>query len=243
VESNLSGSHGLVIKNIGLNVYGGPAYELSDMHEYVVYQGFTLAHDLCEHRAPEDIGTLADEFLAFGASTFVRDPDYYYNNKSPCFDIWDAMVNDFTDNNNFMAYNPKKFAHLHSARFKDNGIDTTVDLLIDKVKTFFTRERIIGMVVDTLPHDVDEEKVDKKVRDKMEVLNSYIDDVERCMYLGHHLATKRYKHDHMAACKTFQAIETTVDSFFEGEAKYLPEDSNLRLNYDRNKAFMRYEIN
>lgn len=244
IKSQLSGSPGLVISNIGINVYGIPAYDSQSIHDYVTYQGGALAHDLCEHRNSKDIGTLSDEFLALGASTFVRNEDYYYDNKNPSFNIWNALLSDFTDGYNFMAYNPKSFSHLHSIKLKENGISLDVDFIIDKIKTFFTKEIVCSIVNSMLPYDASKEQASKKIDNRIQVLDYYIDDIKKCLYIGHDLAVKRYKGDHMKACRTYTSIQEAVDSFFEDEeVNNLPDRLNLKLNYDQDKAFIRYNMN
>src|SRR5690606_15961099 len=56
--------------------YGGIGLRPAEHPEFNYLQGMSVAHDLLEH-FPSDKGTLADEFMALGASLYVRGHDYY----------------------------------------------------------------------------------------------------------------------------------------------------------------------
>lgn len=64
---------------------------------YTSVAGFGAAHDMLEHRR-HDKGSVADEFMAFGAMLLIRGKGHWFKARAPWRQDWaDSIANEFSD--------------------------------------------------------------------------------------------------------------------------------------------------
>ncbi len=187
--------------SLGWAMLGKPAME--------PLTGMAIPHDILEH-FPDDDGSVEAEFMALGASIFVRNEECYYSRKGNCHSAASNISSEFIQHYYYLINNEK------SLQFSDPG----------KIKIPEEIESILDDIVEEGKKHLKSE-IEEDYQQFFSLQNQI--KLKGWFAKGYRKAVKRYKgYTPDDLCYMFMETETLVDKITE----YAEEGQILTVKID-----------
>lgn len=188
--------------------FGGNGWRLKSQPDFDPLPGMAVAHDCLEHFT--DSAAPADEFLALGASMWIRNEDYHARTGKAATDPGKHISADLPDILRHVIYEGYRLTPAPRTRATDEELEHQIDIMFNEY-----RKELEYMDDTKMRLDADQKRS----------IRSYL-------RIGYRRAIKRYRDRQYEAGQLFADIEKRADQYLK-QAEGYGEELHVTVDFQK----------